>query len=98
MSLNGKALWPSRSGGKVVAKPSDVSHLSAHIQSLASRISSLDGKSRIIMECAGRYYAPSYGSLRHLAFFRRYEPTPHIQLPGQGPPLRKVKSDKADSL
>ncbi len=69
MSLNEKALCPSRSGGKVVANPSDVSHLSAHIQSLASRISSLDGKSRIIMECAGRYYNPIVWELAAFSLF-----------------------------
>ncbi len=47
-----------RPGGEVVAKPFDVSHLSADVQSLAGLIQSLEGESRIVMECTGRYHEP----------------------------------------
>lgn len=47
-----------RPGREAVAKPFGISHLSGDIQLLFNRIHSLDGESRVVMECTGRYYKP----------------------------------------
>ena len=47
-----------RPGGDVVTKPFDIPHLSSDFQALIDRIRSLDGETRIAMECTGRYYEP----------------------------------------
>ena len=44
-----------RPGGKAVGKPFDVPHLSADFQSLIKRIRELEGETRIVMECTGRF-------------------------------------------
>ncbi len=44
-----------RPGGELVAKLFEISHLSGDIRALANRIKSLEGDSRIVMECIGRY-------------------------------------------
>ena len=44
--------------GEVVAKPFEISHLSRDAQSLIGQIKSLDGDSRIVLECTGHYYEP----------------------------------------
>lgn len=88
-----------RPGGEVVAKPFDVSHSSNDVQSLAGLISSLDGESRIVMECTGRYYEPIARELTSSGFFvSAVNPQLIFNYQDEDNPLRKVKSDKADSL
>lgn len=58
-----------RPGGKAVGKPFDVPHLSADFQSLIKRIRELDGETRIVMECTGRYYEPMARELSQAGFF-----------------------------
>lgn len=88
-----------RPGGEVVAKPFDVSHFSADLQSLAGLIRSLDGESRIVMECTGRYYEPiARGLISSGLFVSAVNPQLISNYQDEDNPLRKVKSDKADSL
>ncbi len=86
-------------GGKVVVKPFDVPHLSADFQSLIKRIRELDGETRIVMECTGRYYEPVARELSQAGFFvSAVNPQIIRNFQGQDNPLRKVKTDKADSV
>lgn len=88
-----------RPGGKVVAKPFDVPHLSTDFQSLKVLIKGLDGETRIVMECTGRYYEPVARELSQAGFFvSAVNPQIIHDFQGQDNPLRKVKTDKADSL
>ena len=88
-----------RPGGKVVVKPFDVPHLADHFQSLKDLISGLDGDTRIVMECTGRYYEPVARQLSQAGFFvSAVNPQLIHGFQGQGNPLRKVKTDKADSV
>lgn len=88
-----------RPGGEVVAKPFDVSHFSADLQSLACLIQSLEGESRIVMECTGRYYEPIAHKLASSGLFvSAVNPQFICNYQDEYNPLRKVKSDKADSL
>lgn len=88
-----------RPGGEVVAKPFEISHLSCDIQSLIKQIKSLDGESRIVMECTGHYYEPLAHELLSAGLFVSAV-NPHIirHYQDEDNSLRKVKSDKADSL
>ena len=88
-----------RPGGTVVSKPFDVPHLSADFQALKKLIRDLDGETRIVMEHTGRYYEPVARELSQAGFFVSAV-NPHIihNFQGQGNPLRKVKTDKADSV
>ncbi len=88
-----------RPGGKAVGKPFDVPHLSADFQSLIKRIREPDGETRIVMECTGRYYEPVARELSQAGFFvSAVNPRIIRNFQGQDNPLRKVKTDKADSV
>ena len=88
-----------RPGGKAVGKPFDVPHLSADFQSLIKRIRELDGETRIVMECTGRYYEPVARELSQAGLFvSAVNPQIIRNFQGQDNPLRKVKTDKADSV
>lgn len=88
-----------RPGGEVVAKPFDVPHLSSDFQSLVELIKSFDGETRIVMECTGRYYEPVARKLSNAGFFvSAVNPQIIRNFQGQDNPLRKVKTDKADSV
>ena len=88
-----------RPGGKVVVKPFDVPHLSADFQSLKRLIRELDGQTRIVMECTGRYHEPIARQLSQAGFFvSAVNPQIIHNFQGQDNPLRKVKTDKADSI
>lgn len=88
-----------RPGGKAVVKPFDVPHQSTAFQSLTKLIHSLDGETRIVMECTGRCYEPVARELSQAGFFvSAVNPQIIRNFQGQDNPLRKVKTDKADSL
>jgi transposase len=88
-----------RPGGEVVAKPFEVPHLSGNIQSLIHQIQSLDGESRIVMECTGHYYESIAHELTSAGLFVSAVNSQIIRnYQDEDNSLRKVKSDKADSL
>ena len=88
-----------RPGGEVVAKPFEVPHLSGDIQSLIHQIQSLDGESRIVMECTGHYYESIAHELTSAGLFvSAVNPQIIRNYQDEDNSLRKVKSDKADSL
>ena len=88
-----------RPGGKIVVRPFDVPHLSADFQSLTKLIKELDGETRIVTECNGRYYEPVVRELSQDGFFvSAVNPQIIRNFQGQDNPLRKVKTDKADSI
>ncbi len=88
-----------RPGGEVVAKPFEISHLSCDLQSLIRQIKSLDGESRIVMECTGHYYEPLAHELVSSGLFvSAVNPQIIRHYQDEDNSLRKVKSDKADSL
>ena len=88
-----------RPGGEVVASPFDVPHLSGCFQPLIQHIRALNGQTRIVMECTGRYYEPVARQLSQAGFFVcAVNPQIIHGFQGQGNPLRRVKTDKADSI
>ena len=88
-----------RPGGEVVASPFDVPHLSGCFQPLIQHIRALNGQTRIVMECTGRYYEPVARQLSQAGFFVcAVNPQIIHGFQGQDNPLRRVKTDKADSI
>ena len=45
-------------GGVVVRKPFDVTHSKDDLKELAKYVKSLDGETKVVMECTGRYHEP----------------------------------------
>lgn len=88
-----------RPGGEVVARPFDVPHLSADLRSLAAFLGSLEGETRIVMECTGRYYEPVARELSQSGLFvSAVNPQVIHGFQDEANPLRKVKTDRADSV
>lgn len=83
--------------GELVAKPFDVSHTSTELSGLAERLKSLEGETRVVMEHTGRYYEPIAQRLHDAGIFVSAVNPLLIKEYG-GNTLRKVKTDKADSL
>ena len=88
-----------RPGGEVLMKPFDISHQSTDFQALARKLKDLDGETRIVMECTGHYYEPVARELSQAGLFvSAVNPQIINNFQGQNNPLRKVKTDKADSV
>ena len=86
-------------GGDVLMKPFDISHRTADFQTLADKLKALDGETRVVMECTGHYYEPVARELSQAGLFvSAVNPQIINKFQGQGNPLRKVKTDKADSV
>lgn len=83
--------------GEIVSKPFEVRHTSSGIRSLIEHIKSIDGESRIVMEYTGRYYEPLIRELSQADLFVSAVNPKLIKNFGDNS-LRKVKSDKADSV
>ena len=83
--------------GEIVVSPFEIKHTSSDINSLIELIHSVDGESRIVMEHTGRYY----GALAHefsAANLFVSAINPKLIKDFDNDSLRKVKSDKADSV
>ena len=85
-----------QSEGTFVGKPFDVSHSSSELKSLADYILSLNGETKVVMECTGRYHEPI---LRYLSDAGIYVSAvnPRLIKNFGNNTIRKVKSDSADS-
>ena len=88
-----------RPGGDVLMKPFNISHRTTDFQTLANKLKTLDGETRVVMECTGHYYEPVAHELSQAGFFvSTVNPQIINKFQGQDNPLRKVKTDKADSV
>ena len=83
--------------GEVVSSPFEIHHTSDEISSLIDQIKSIDGESRIVMEHTSRYYEPLARELSKANLFVSAVNPKLIKDFGDNS-LRKVKSDKADSI
>lgn len=83
--------------GEIVSSPFEIKHTSSNIQSLIAQIRSIDGESRIVMEHTGRYYEPLARELSLAGLFVTAV-NPKLIKDFGAHSLRKVKSDKADSV
>ena len=83
-------------GGTVVRKPFDVKHSSSDLKSLVDYISSLEGDTKAVLECTGRYHEPVVRVLSAAGIFVSAV-NPHLIRNFGNNTIRKVKSDPADS-
>lgn len=83
--------------GELVKKPYEVRHTASELRELANSLKSLDGETRVILEHTGRYYEPVAQILHDAGIFVSAVNPLLIKEYGNNS-LRKVKTDKADSL
>lgn len=86
-----------RPGGEIVLMPFDICHNVDGITSLIKILKSLDGEIRVVMEHTGVYWRPIALSLKQAGFFVSVVNAILIHNFSDNS-LRKVKTDKADSL
>lgn len=83
--------------GEIVSTPFEIKHTTSDINSLVKLINSVEGKSRILMEHTGRYYEVLVNQLSKANLFVSTI-NPKLIKDFNNDSLRKVKSDKADSI
>jgi transposase len=83
-------------GGIILRKPFDVHHKSKELHELVQYLVSLDGETRIVMECTGRYHEPILNTLSEAGLFVSAV-NPHLIRNYGNNTIRKVKTDPADA-
>ena len=83
-------------GGVIVRNPFSVTHTSSGLKSLTDYIRTLDGETKAVMECTGRYHEPVLRALSDAGIFVSAV-NPHLIRNFGNNTIRKVKSDPADS-
>lgn len=83
--------------GEVVQIPFDVHHSAEDLTTLAQRLKSIEGETRIVMEHTGRYYEGIAKVLHEAGLFVSTVNPLLIKEYGNNS-LRKVKTDKADAM
>ncbi len=83
--------------GEAVEKPFEVRHTPDGLQSLAEWLKGIDGETRVVMEHTGRYYEPIANVLHDRGLYVSAVNPLLIKEYGNNS-LRKVKTDKADSI
>lgn len=86
----------SKGKSTVIRKPFDIPHTSTDLSRLSKYLGSLDGETRIVMECTGRYHEPMANALHDAGLFVSVV-NPHLIKNFGTNSLRKVKSDPADA-
>lgn len=87
----------ARPFGEIAVKPYEVRHTASELRKLAHTLKSLDGETRVILEHTGRYYEPVAQMLHDAGIFVSAVNPLLIKEYGNNS-LRRVKTDKADSL
>jgi len=83
--------------GEVVETPFEARHTPEGLQSLVERLKKIDGETRVVMEHTGRYYEPIANVLHDQGLYVSAVNPLLIKQYGNNS-LRKVKTDKADSV
>ena len=83
--------------GEVVASPFEVSHTDSELRQLADRLASLNGETKVIMECTGIYHQPIAYALHESGLFVSAVHAKLIHDYGNNT-IRRVKTDKADAI
>jgi transposase len=83
--------------GEVVASPYEVEHAESAVQVLISRIQSLDGEVKVVMEATGAYHLPLLESFKQAGIFVSVI-NPLAMKKYASAALRKGKTDKLDAL
>jgi transposase len=83
-------------GGVVVRKPFDVYHKQSDLKELTSYIKSLDGETKVVLECTGQYHRPIIEAIHRAGIFVSAV-NPHLIKNFGNNTIRKIKTDPADS-
>ena len=83
--------------GEVVSSPHEIRHTSEEIDSLIKDLKALEGESKVVMEYTGRYHEPMVRRLSEAGLFV-CAVNPKLIKDFDSGTLRKVKTDKADSI
>jgi len=83
--------------GEVVASPYEVTHTDSELSELANTLKSLNGETKVVMECTGSYYYPIAFALHDAGLFVSAVHAKLIHDFGNNT-IRKVKTDKADAV
>lgn len=86
-----------RPGDEVILPPCDIRHTRSAIDALISEIKSLNGETKVCMECTGRYYEPMATWLTDAGIFVSTVNPILIKAYSDDDSLRAPKTDKADS-
>ena len=97
VSKNKSMVAVARPLGQVVVKPFEVRHTAIELKKLADFLKSLDGETRVVMEHTGRYYEPVAQYIHASGVFVSAVNPLLIKEYGNNS-LRRVKTDKADSI
>ena len=85
-----------RPQGVVIRKPFDVSHSAKELRNLTDFIVSLEGETRAVCECTGRYHEPVLKAFSEANIFITAVNPKLVKGMGENT-LRKIKTDPADS-
>lgn len=83
--------------GEIVASPFEVEHTASELNKLAHLLKSLNGETKVIMECTGSYHLPIARTLYQAGFFVSTVNPQLIHNFGNNT-IRKRKTDKADAV
>lgn len=83
-------------GGVVICKPFDVYHKQSDLNDLTTYVKSLDGDTKVVLECTGRYHRPVVDALHNAGIFVSAV-NPHLIKNFGNNTIRKVKTDPADA-
>ena len=83
-------------GGTIIRKPFNVDHTSSGLKELSNYILSLEGDTKAVLECTGRYHEPILRTLSEAGIFISAV-NPHLIKNFGNNTIRKVKSDPADA-
>ncbi len=97
VSKNKSMVAVVRPFGQIAVKPFEVRHTARELKKLADFLKSLDGETRVVMEHTGRYYEPVAQYIHESGVFVSAVNPLLIREYGNNS-LRRVKTDKADSL
>lgn len=97
VSKNKSMVTVARPFGQIVVKPFEVRHTAIELRKLASFLKSLEGETRVVMEHTGRYYEPVAQYIHESGVFVSAVNPLLIREYGNNS-LRRIKTDKADSL
>lgn len=83
--------------GEVVISPFEVDHTASELSTLAKRLKSLNGETRVIMEATGNYHMPVAQSLHDAGLYVTVVNPKLVHGYGNNE-LRRVKTDKKDAV
>ncbi len=83
-------------GGVVIRKPFDVYHNQIDLNNLVAYIKSMEGDTKVVLECTGRYHRPIVEVLHKAAIFVSAV-NPHLIKNFGNNTIRKVKTDPANA-